>query len=119
MAGRWPDDQIAASLNRMGLQTGQGNTWNDRRVRSLRETHEIHAYRSAEKDGQWLTLTEAADDLGVTSHTIRRLIKDGDLPAIQVVAGAPHQIKASDLRNERVKAALERRKPAGRSPAFS
>ncbi|MGZ8409772.1 MAG: recombinase family protein [Hyphomicrobium sp.] len=109
MAGRWPDDQIAASLNRMGLQTGQGNTWNDRRVRSLRETHEIHAYRSAEKDGQWLTLTEAADDLGVTSHTIRRLIKDGDLPAIQVVAGAPHQIKASDLRNDRVKAALDRR----------
>jgi len=27
MAGRFPDDQIAATLNRLGLQTGPGNTW--------------------------------------------------------------------------------------------
>ncbi|MDH3665059.1 MAG: recombinase family protein, partial [Alphaproteobacteria bacterium] len=31
MAGRWPDDQIAASLNRMGIRTGQGQTWNAKR----------------------------------------------------------------------------------------
>src|SRR5664280_2378716 len=27
MAGRWSDEHIAASLNRMGLPTGQGKTW--------------------------------------------------------------------------------------------
>src|SRR5262249_46623805 len=28
MAGRWPDEQIAATLNRLRLKTGAGNTWN-------------------------------------------------------------------------------------------
>ena len=27
MAGRFPDEQIAATLNRLGLKTGSGNTW--------------------------------------------------------------------------------------------
>ena len=52
MAGRWPDDQVAATLNRMGLRTGQGKSWTARRVGSLRMTHGIHAYRSAEKNGE-------------------------------------------------------------------
>ena len=85
MAGRWSDEHIAASLNRMGLPTGQGKTWTAHRVSSVRRVRGIHAYRSAEKDGEWLTLTEAAAALRVTSHTIRRLIKSGVLPAVQVV----------------------------------
>lgn len=109
MAGRWPDDQIAASLNRMGLRTGQGKSWTARRVRSLRGTHGIHAYRSAEKDGEWLTMTEAARVLGVTNHAIRRLIRDGDLTATQVVPGAPYQIPSAQLGSERLAAVLKRR----------
>jgi excisionase family DNA binding protein len=69
----------------------------------------IHAYRSAEKDGKWLTMTEAAKALGVTNHTLRRLIKTGILPAEQVVAGAPYQIRASDLASEPVKLAVARK----------
>src|ERR1700719_1142333 len=75
MAGRWSDEHIAASLNRMGLPTGQGKTWTAHRVSSVRRVRGIHAYRSAEKDGEWLTLTEAAAALGVTNHAIRRLVK--------------------------------------------
>jgi excisionase family DNA binding protein len=108
MAGRWSDEQIAASLNRMAIPTGQGNTWNARRVGSLRTAHGIHAYRPAEKDGQWLTMSQAAARLGVTNHRIRRLIKDHILEAEQVVPGAPFQIRASDLSNERVIAAIAR-----------
>src|SRR3954449_173791 len=74
MAARWSDEDIAASLNRMGLRTGQGKTWTARRVGSIRKVHGLHAYRSAEKDGAWLTMTEAATKLGVTNHVIRRLI---------------------------------------------
>ena len=33
MAGRWSDQDIAASLNRMGMPTGQGKTWTTHRVR--------------------------------------------------------------------------------------
>jgi DNA invertase Pin-like site-specific DNA recombinase len=35
MAGRWSDEHIAASLNRMGLPTGQGKTWTAHRVASV------------------------------------------------------------------------------------
>lgn len=108
MASRWSDQDIAASLNRMGMPTGQGKTWTAHRVSSVRRVRGIHAYRSAEKNGEWVTMSEAATTLGVTHHRIRRLIKDGILAADQVVPGAPYQIRASDLQDERVIAAIGR-----------
>jgi excisionase family DNA binding protein len=102
MAGRWSDEQIAASLNRMGMPTGQGKTWTAHRVASLRRVRDIHAYRPAEKDGEWLTMSQAAVKLGVTNHRIRRLIKDGVLRAEQVVPCAPYQIRARDLTDQRI-----------------
>src|ERR1700739_2545959 len=62
MAGRWSDEHIAASLNRMGVPTGQGKTWTAHRCASGRPVREIHAYRSAEKGGEWLTMTAAGKD---------------------------------------------------------
>ncbi len=97
MAGKWSDEHIAATLNRMGLPTGQGKTWTAHRVGSVRMVNDIRAYRSAHKDGEWLTMSEAAIQLGVNNHRIRRLIKDGILSAEQVVPRAPYQIRASDL----------------------
>jgi excisionase family DNA binding protein len=108
MASRWSDQDIAASLNRMGMPTGQGKTWTAHRVSSVRRVRGIHAYRSAEKNGEWVTMSEAATALGVTHHHIRRLIKDGILAADQVVPGAPYQIRASDLQDERVIVAIGR-----------
>jgi len=102
MAGKWSDEHIAASLNRMALPTGQGKTWTAHRVASVRMVNDIRAYRSAHKDGEWLTVSEAAAKLGVTNHCIRRLIKAGLLPAEQVVARAPYQIRADDLVDQRV-----------------
>jgi excisionase family DNA binding protein len=109
MAGRWSDEHIAASLNRMGLPTGQGKTWTAHRVSSVRRVRGIHAYRSAEKNGEWLTMSEAAAALRVTNHTIRRLVKAGVLLAVQIVPGAPYQIRADDLMSETVKAAVARK----------
>ena len=109
MATRWSDQDIASSLNRMGIRTGQGKTWTAHRVSSIRRVRDIHAYRSAEKNGEWLTMFEAAKLLGVTSHAIRRLIKDRVLPAGQVMPDAPWQIRASDLYSEAVAIALTRK----------
>ena len=109
MAGRWSDEHIAATLNRMGLPTGQGKTWTAHRVSSVRRVRGIHAYRSAEKDGEWLTMSEAAKALGVTHHLIRRLIARGILHAVQVVPRAPYQIRADDLASPVVKAAVARK----------
>jgi excisionase family DNA binding protein len=102
MAGKWSDEHVAATLNRMGLPTGQGKTWTAQRVGSVRMVNDIRAYRSAHKDGQWLTMSEAAATLGVNNHRIRRLIKEGLLPAEQVVPRAPYQIRASNLLDQRV-----------------
>jgi excisionase family DNA binding protein len=108
MAGKWSDEHIAATLNRMGLPTGHGKTWTAHRVGSVRMVNDIRAYRSAHKDGQWLTMSEAAAKLGVNNHRIRRLIKEGVLPAEQVVPRAPYQIRASDLLDQRVIDAVAR-----------
>ena len=97
MAGRWSDQDIAATLNRMGLPTGQSKSWTAHRVGSIRQVRSIHAYKSAEKDGTWLTLREAAQRCDTTSHKIRKLINAGILRAEQVVPGAPFQILAADL----------------------
>jgi hypothetical protein len=124
MATRWSDADIAATLNRMGMPTGQGKTWTAHRVSSVRRVNGIHAYRSAEKNGEWLTMSEAAPTLRVTHHSIRRLIKDGILSADQVVPGVPYQIRAVDLEAERVSAAIARTgrpcrvAPANQLPMF-
>jgi DNA invertase Pin-like site-specific DNA recombinase len=109
MSCRWSDQDIAASLNRMGMRTGQGLTWNANRVSSVRREHGIHAYRSAEKNGEWLTLSEAAKLVGVTNHAIRRLIEERILHAEQVVPDAPYQIRASDMQSEAVTVAIARK----------
>ena len=119
MATRWSDSDIAASLNRLGMRTGHGKTWTAHRVGSLRRVRGIPAHRSAEKNGEWLTMSEAAEALGVTNHVIRRFIKDGILDAEQVVPGAPYQIRASDLQNDSVTAALARRDRPCRANAES
>ena len=77
----------------------------------------MHAFRSAEKGGEWLTMREAAAKLGVTSHVIRRLIQDGVLPAEQVVPGAPWQIQIKDLDRDAVVTALVRKGGPHRVPA--
>jgi DNA invertase Pin-like site-specific DNA recombinase len=109
MAGRWSDEHIAASLNRMGMPTGQGKTWTAKRVGDVRRVHGIHGYLSADKNGEWLTLRDAATKLGVSHHQVRKLIKAGVFSSEQIMAGAPHQIRAADLESEQVIAALKRK----------
>jgi DNA invertase Pin-like site-specific DNA recombinase len=109
MAGRWSDQDIAASLNRMGMPTGQGKTWTAHRVGSVRRVRGIHGYRPAEKNGEWLTMRDAAAKLGVSHHQIRKLIKAGVLASEQIMPDAPHQIRAADLVSEQVVAALKRK----------
>ena len=109
MAGRWSDEHIAASLNRMGMPTGQGKTWTADRVGSLRRVHGIHCCLSADKNGEWLTLSDAAAKLGVSHHQVRKLIKAGILTSQQIMPDAPHQIRAADLSSEQVAAAIKRK----------
>lgn len=120
MATRWSDEEIAATLNRTGATTGHGLTWTAQRVESHRRTHGIVGYESKIKDGQCLTMVEAAQKCEVSCHVIRRLIREGVLPARQLIGDAPWQIMAADLERPEVRDALaQRRKRAGRPSRIS
>ena len=64
MAGRWSDEHIAASLNRMGMRTGQDKSWTGNRVGSIRRVNGIDGYLSADKQGDWYTMTQAGERVG-------------------------------------------------------
>ena len=91
MASNYSDDDIALTLNRIGLKTGAGNTWNEVRVRSLRQYLKLPAFRPERQTSQ-LNLQRAAEQLGVSATVVRRLIERKILPATQIVTGAPWQI---------------------------
>ena len=92
-----------------GIRTGQDKTCNTKRVSSIRRVNNIHGYLSADKDSPWRTMSEAAKELGVSNHVIRRLIKDGTLPAKQVVNGAPYQIRTKEIQSDEVLRASNRK----------
>jgi DNA-binding transcriptional regulator YhcF (GntR family) len=79
------------------MPTGQGKTWTAHRVGSVRRVRGIHGYRSAETNGELLTMRDAAAKLGVSHHQIRKLIKAGILASEQIMSDAPRQIRAADL----------------------
>jgi hypothetical protein len=114
MAGTWSDEHVAATLNRMGLRTGQELSWTKRRVEAYRKTARIVAYAPAANRADWLTMRDAAKHAGISSHFVRQLIQRGVLPAKQVVPDAPWQIRLADLDSESVRAAIGRRHSTGR-----
>jgi DNA invertase Pin-like site-specific DNA recombinase len=119
MAGAWPDHDIAASLNRLRLRTGAGNTWTASRVNSLRQRLRLVDY-DATRATPRLTLNQAADRLGVGSWVVRGLITCGRLEATQVVPCAPWQIDPAALDTDAIRTAAKevvqgrRRRPGSR-----
>jgi len=97
------DQSIASILNRLGYETGAGNSWTESRVCHLRSYHHIAAF---DKRGPrlWITLAEAAGELKVSPARVRRLIESKILPARQVVRHAPWVIKREDLHRAEVQA---------------
>jgi hypothetical protein len=114
MAGTWSDAQIAAALNRLGIRTGQRQTWTADRVESYRRTARISAYAPAVDRAQWMTMRDAAKYAGTSEYFVRSLIQRGILPAKQVVPDAPWQIRRADLDSDAVRLAISRRRSTGR-----
>lgn len=98
MAGRFPDEVIAATLNRLGLKTGAGNTWRKDRVCSLRSKRGLPSFdRSSAETSGLLTALQAGEKLGIDHRTVRTLIREGVIAGEQVVKFAPWQIPAETL----------------------
>ena len=99
-----PDKAIAAILNRLGYKTGQEKSWNASRVAGLRGYHNIEPFQKQEG---WVTQQQAAEELKVSNTVIKRLIREGVLPATQVVPCAPWVIDRKDLDSPAVQAQVQ------------
>ena len=109
------DTAIAGILNRNGLRTGRCNRWARGRVTSLRCTNSIPVYVAAE-DGtvqDWLTLTDPAAFMGVSSRTLRLAVEHGRIEGEHPLPDGPWIFSRQALQTEAaaqvVKQARDRR----------
>jgi len=103
MAGKFSDQQIAATMNRLRLRTGMGNSWNVMRVRSARSYYQLPAFHQDDdqaNEAKEVTVKVAAQRLNVSQWIVRRMIEEKILPARQVVVCAPWQIPVEALDSE-------------------
>ncbi|MBV5334125.1 hypothetical protein JZU57_02665, partial [bacterium] len=96
LAKGWSDGYIASMLNRSGLLTGKGNSWNETRVRNLRRENDIPVF-SKSGPRAWKTMLEASTLLGVSNCVVRTMIRNKILPARQIAKCAPWMIDDTDL----------------------
>lgn len=108
------DNEIARVLVNLDRKTAKGKSWNERRVKSVRDHNSIAGQKHTARDPEILTRNEAARQCGVSSVTIQRLVRAGTLRREQVVPWAPWEIRRSDLDSEPVRKALRRLRETGR-----
>jgi excisionase family DNA binding protein len=96
MAGQFPDEEIASTLNRLRLRTGVDNAWNAIRVYSVRHRLQLPAFDAFRPQNQ-ITLKEAAKRLNLSPPSVRKMIDEKILPASQIVECAPWRIPVQAL----------------------
>jgi excisionase family DNA binding protein len=81
----------------------------------FRNQHSIQVYSDG---GQrpWLTIKEAATELGVSVAVVRTMVKHGKLPARQISPGVPWMIERVDLGRPEVATRVQDAKLGIRSP---
>ena len=94
LAKDYPDHQIAGILARQGRVTGAGKPFTAHRVRSLRHHHKIPATepRTPPAGTDAVTVADAAKQLGVSTATVHRWLREGFITGEQVTSNAPWQI---------------------------
>jgi len=102
MAGKFSDQQIAATLNRLGLRTGVGNGWNVSRVHSARCYYHLPYFSQNDQPSE-VSIQVAAQRLDVSQSIVRRMIEEKILPARQAVVCAPWQIPVEALDSEEIR----------------
>jgi hypothetical protein len=98
LALHYPDALIASILNRQGRRSARGARFTAILVSSLRTHWHIPCYQPPTNlpDGDLVTVTEAARQLGVAPSTLHRWLQDGFIGGEQLTPGAPWQIRLTD-----------------------
>lgn len=103
LGGHWPDRELAVTMNRMRCKASDGKTWTVTRVRELRERLKIAAFDPAGVAAEIITVEETARRLSICMGSVKRLIREGVLPATQLMPSASWQIPAAALETDEVK----------------
>jgi DNA invertase Pin-like site-specific DNA recombinase len=113
LGGQWPDRELAVTMNRMRCRSAEGTTWTAVRVRQLRERMGIAPFEPNQPREATISVDETARRLKICVGSVLRLIREGILPAKQLMPSAPWQVPVAALDTEPVKigvrAVIERR----------
>lgn len=107
LGGKWPDKELATTMNRMRCKHTDGGAWTTLRVQQLRERLKIAPFDTTAVGEEIITVDEAARRLKISGGSVHRLIREGSLPAVQLMHSAPWQIPAAALDSQAVKTGLK------------
>jgi hypothetical protein len=107
IGGQWPDYQVAVTMNRMRCKPEDGKAWTTVRVRELREGLGIAPFDPASRTEQTICIDKAALRYGICVGSVYKLIREGVLPATQLLPSAPLQIPVTALKTEVVKTGVQ------------
>jgi DNA invertase Pin-like site-specific DNA recombinase len=98
LAVHYPDATIAHILNRQGRRTARGLSFTASRVQSLRHHYKIPCHQPSDdpKEGELLTVADAAAELGLAPSTLHRWLGDGFIAGEQLTPGAPWRIRLTN-----------------------
>jgi hypothetical protein len=98
LAAHYPDATIAGILNRQGRRSARGLRFSATIVQGLRHHWGIDCYQppATPPEGEPVTITRAAELLGVAPSTVHRWLADGFIAGEQLTPGAPWRIRITD-----------------------
>jgi hypothetical protein len=107
LGGMWSDRQLATTMNRMRCKSTDGQSWTAVRVRDLRDRLGIAAYDPTTPRVETISVDETARRLHICVGSVLRLIREGILPATQIMDSAPWQVPVAALDSEGVRIGVQ------------
>ena len=107
LGGQWPDREVAVTMNRMRCKPSDGKAWTTVRVSDLRERLGIAPFDPNADRASTISAEETANRLGISIGSVQKLIREGALPAAQLMPSAPWQVPVAALETEAVKTGVQ------------
>ena len=108
--GRYPEDRRPSPVE----VVRNGKAWTTVRVRELRERLGITPFDPQVARVETISADETATRLGIRVGSVQKLIREGVLPATQLLPSAPWQIPVAALESKAIKTGV--REIIGRRP---
>jgi DNA invertase Pin-like site-specific DNA recombinase len=108
LGGQWPDRELAVAMNRMRCKSADVQSWTTVRVRELRERLGIAAFDPKSVEVETISLAQAARRLKISIESVDLLIRQGILPATQLMPSAPWKIPVPALTSAAVRTGVQR-----------